>query len=133
MMNMQTDMETILHNIKPEAIGVQQLQNNWKEVAYICHHIATDVPEIRRINKLKDRLNSFTGRSSLVAIKHNGSSIEMGLISPKNADWSKLCLGKDHTRTFSIFPFFLTCRGSCCSKRPNGFGLTHHSGYEDSE
>lgn len=67
MINIQIaiDMETILHNIKPNATGRQQLQNNWKEVAYISHHIATGVPEIRKINELKDGLNSFTGKSSI--------------------------------------------------------------------
>lgn len=54
-----------------------------KEVAYIYHHIATGVPEIRRISELRDGLNCFTGKTSLAAIKHNGSSIAMGLKSPK--------------------------------------------------
>lgn len=71
-------MEIDLHNIKLNAIG-RHLQNNWKEVAYVCHHIATGVPEIRRINELKDGLNSFTGKSSSVAIKYNGLKYSNGL------------------------------------------------------
>lgn len=59
MINIQIDMETGLHNVKPNAIGGQQLQNNRKEVAYICHHIATDVPEIRRINKFIRWIKQF--------------------------------------------------------------------------
>lgn len=98
------DMATVLCNIKPNAISTQQLQNNWKEVDCIYHHIATGVPEIRRINELKDGLNGFTGKCSLVANKHHSSSIAMGLESSKNADWLKLCPRKDHTtRTFSLF------------------------------
>lgn len=54
-----------------------------EEVAYIYYHIATGVPGIRRINELKEGLNCFTGKSSLAAIKHNGSSRAMGLKSPK--------------------------------------------------
>lgn len=120
MINIQIDVETVLHNIKPNAFGGQKLQNKWKEVAYICHHVATDVPEIRRINKLKDGLNSLTGKSSLVAIKHNGSSIEMGLKSPKNC-WLIKVMSREGSHNMDLlhlsrFPHLLGILLQCVAK-----------------